>query len=156
MKSSEVFKFRSHNERKLIAIFVHKTFRSSYNWYARLEYRSSWRSPTCRWQQKLLPKQRLLLHYITPHSKDGTFHTHCRESVKPHTLYSHLEMMRLLYSTAQRPPSFHYYTCCYSAHLIGLNVSQLHIRLHTLYSIFIKHILWTSLYTTMEKYQYQI
>lgn len=45
MKSSEVFKFRSHNERKLIAIFVHKTARSSYNWYARLENRSSWRSP---------------------------------------------------------------------------------------------------------------
>ena len=33
MKSSEGFKFRSHNERKLLAIFVHKTSRSSYNWY---------------------------------------------------------------------------------------------------------------------------
>jgi hypothetical protein len=156
MKSCEVFKFRSHNESKLIAIFMHKTSRSSYNRYARLEYRSSWRSPTCRWRQEVPLKRLLLLHYITLHSKDGTFHTHCRDSFKSHTLYSYFEMTRLLHSTAQRPRSLHYCTRCYSAHLTGLNVSQLHIRLHTLYSIVIKDILWTSLYTTMENYQYQI
>lgn len=137
MKWSGGFKFRSHNERKLIAIFVYKTSESSYNWYTRLEYRPSWRSPTCRWRQEVLPKRRLL-HYITPHSKDRTFHTHCCDRVKSHTLYSCLQMMGLLYSTAQRPRCFHYCTRCYSAHLIGLNVPQLHIRLHT---TVIKHIL---------------
>jgi hypothetical protein len=78
-------------------------------------------------------------------------YTNCHDSVKSHTLCSYLQMMHLLYSTAHRPPCSHYCThFCYSAHVIDLNVAHLHIRLQALYYIVIKHVLCTSLYSTME------